>query len=539
MATERLMGAAWCIRVGVRFSELGSCVDEWITFSQPSMFIIGLGIMTGWAVVFCVWRLMKKITLNILLTLAMAGSAPVEALGGSLVDLHRAASQGDLKSVRVLLENGDDPDLLNSDSYTPLHLAARNGHVDVARLLLDRGADPNGEHRNFGRVIRSPLHLAAEYNHVAVVELLASRGAKLNPKTSDWGQHTPLQLAYRHGNPDVAYVLLREGAKLSDWKGTGEGFKKKLLRLAIEKGHTDLETLLAVHLGHQTYDRVEASAARTPRERPPGEAVLEPRIGDKDWSEAARKRLKEIQDGGTEVSELASRIRDVREWVLDYIEDLPDFVCVQFNQDYAVDNLGHWRKIREVVAKVQMVDGKESYQTTSLDGRPSDEDWMRASGGVYGHFGTVLKAMFHRASTARFSYEGKGEVRDRPVDIFSVVHPKGYTFHKGVKRNGTLRDVISVGYEGKIYVDKDSPVVIRIVFERFFDIPRNYPIQGGTMQLDYDLVPIDGRRYWLPVTKRSVLEGNPETGFSRQSQTHTIWTGYQKFSAETKLTFSP
>ena len=180
----------------------------------------------------------------------------------NVVDLHNAADQGDLKSVRFLLENGEDPNRLNADHLTPLHLASRNGHVGVALVLLEHGADPNGKHKNFGSVIRSPLHLAAEHNQAATAELLASWGAKMNPKTSDWGQRTPLQIAYRNGNPDVAFVLLRDGAKLSDFKGTGRGFQKKLLRLAIEKGHTDLETLLAQHVGHQVYDQVAASASQ-------------------------------------------------------------------------------------------------------------------------------------------------------------------------------------------------------------------------------------------------------------------------------------
>ena len=90
-----------------------------------------------------------------------------------------------------------------------------------------------------------------------------------------------------------------------------------------------------------------------------------------------------------------------------------------------------------------------------------------------------------------------------------------------------------------IYVGQDSPVVIRIVFERYFDIPRKFPIQGGTLQIDYDMVSIGEHRYWLPVKKSSVVEAIPGKGFALKGQNHTIWTDYQKFSAETKLTFSP
>ena len=482
--------------------------------------------------------------------------------------LHAAAGRGDVETVGRLLEDGADPNdrSMATDQMTPLHTAAGRGQVETARLLLDNGADPNGELRFSSLVEVAPLHLAAEHNHAEVAELLLKQGAKPNPKANyGWGWSdlnlTPLNVAYRHESLDVAYVLLKNGAALDEMNNTGEKFQKKLLRLAIQKEHTGLERILAVHVGRQAYDEVKGPTLIRRNRGGNGETdqvsaaqarldEINRQLGGRDPSDAdnqafanTQRRLDQINQGLADTTSEypgspsdPTRINEVREWALSYIEALPDFVCTQFNQGYVVDRLGGWNKFREVVAKVQFVDGKESYKTVAVDGKRSSEMWLRAAG-ERGHFGTILHTMFHPASLARFNYAGENTVRGRPVDVFNVVHPWGYNLYKGIKRNGELKGHISVGYEGKIYVDKEMPVVVRIVFERLFDIPSKYPIQGGALQIDYGSVDIDGNPYWMPIEKEVTMFSRPGSRFAKKERTYTIWTEYEKFTAETKLSF--
>jgi hypothetical protein len=57
------------------------------------------------------------------------------------VDLHAAASDGDVTAVADLLDAGADIDARDHNGMTPLMRAMWRGHVDVARLLVERGSD--------------------------------------------------------------------------------------------------------------------------------------------------------------------------------------------------------------------------------------------------------------------------------------------------------------------------------------------------------------------------------------------------------------
>ena len=59
-----------------------------------------------------------------------------------------ASILGDLLSVRVLLENGCDPNKANEDGNTPLHSAMFFGRYEIAQTLLDHQADPTLRNNN-------------------------------------------------------------------------------------------------------------------------------------------------------------------------------------------------------------------------------------------------------------------------------------------------------------------------------------------------------------------------------------------------------
>ena len=66
------------------------------------------------------------------------------AFWGGLAPMHLAARQGEIESVKALMEAGAEVNQLGAgDPVTPLLIATMNGHFDLAKYLLDKGANPN------------------------------------------------------------------------------------------------------------------------------------------------------------------------------------------------------------------------------------------------------------------------------------------------------------------------------------------------------------------------------------------------------------
>lgn len=167
-------------------------------------------------------------------------------------DLKRAAFDGDLDTVRSLVESGADVNatdqygsgtLLNFHPHVTEYLLSKgadpntqrneNGasvlaglcyvnQIDCARLLLEHGADPN---RGRGESMETPLHHAlARDASVELVKLLIHHGADVNARTkpgvfscSFFGDtptrgETPLHRAAAYASMEIVQVLLATGA---------------------------------------------------------------------------------------------------------------------------------------------------------------------------------------------------------------------------------------------------------------------------------------------------------------------------------------
>lgn len=106
--------------------------------------------------------------------------------------LHRAASNGALELVALLIKRGAPVDEVDAKGLTALHFAARHGRTEVSELLLKSGAQVDavstkwleGGYPQNPRGAVTPMHLASRYGHAACLKLLIERGANLNAKTA-------------------------------------------------------------------------------------------------------------------------------------------------------------------------------------------------------------------------------------------------------------------------------------------------------------------------------------------------------------------
>lgn len=141
------------------------------------------------------------------------GIARLKGPGGS-TPLMYAVLYGDLDDVRLLLDNGGDPNVGNEAGATALMWAVDN--PEKTRLLLARGADVNARSQDG----RSALAIAtSRFDSLDVVRLLLDSGADPSVQSPSYkGQVTPLAEAAHVGGEAAVRLLIERGA---DVKGAG------------------------------------------------------------------------------------------------------------------------------------------------------------------------------------------------------------------------------------------------------------------------------------------------------------------------------
>ncbi len=114
----------------------------------------------------------------LLFVLACQVEPPTEgsAMSSTLVGaqpLHFAAADGDVESVKLLLDRGAKINAATEDGWTALHFACLRGDEGLVQLLLDRGADVSMT----TAAGVSVLSIAMSEGDREIVELLLDRGA--------------------------------------------------------------------------------------------------------------------------------------------------------------------------------------------------------------------------------------------------------------------------------------------------------------------------------------------------------------------------
>jgi beta-lactamase regulating signal transducer with metallopeptidase domain len=170
-----------------------------------------------------------------------AGSRVSGRLGRAMVE---AAAEGDLQSVRELIDAGGDVNANVDGDGTPLIAAARAGEIAIVSLLLDRGADPNLPVSGDG----APLIMAAREGHLAVVQLLLDRGANVDLMVP--GDENALIQASGEGHLKVVQLLLARGANPNARVWAERAWERRIgewrtpLSVAQRGGHSDVVAAL-------------------------------------------------------------------------------------------------------------------------------------------------------------------------------------------------------------------------------------------------------------------------------------------------------
>jgi ankyrin repeat protein len=157
--------------------------------------------------------------------------------GGGLTALVFAARQGDLETVKVLVDAGADVNQVTQYGWSPLLTATQNRYYKVASFLLDHGANPNIANKGGW----TPLYIATDnrnieggdypvrkpdIDHLEYISKLLDKGANPNARAIDstetrtiftmqWLYEdgaTPFLRAAQSGDVTLMKLLLDRGA---------------------------------------------------------------------------------------------------------------------------------------------------------------------------------------------------------------------------------------------------------------------------------------------------------------------------------------
>jgi len=118
-----------------------------------------------------------------------------------------AAREGDLATIRTLLDRGVKVDARDEHDDTALTWAANNGHLEVVKALIKAGADVNARQAEGA----TAMILAADKGNGDIVKALVEAGADVNIKHPD-DRLGAIDFAARGGHRDLVHYLQSHGA---------------------------------------------------------------------------------------------------------------------------------------------------------------------------------------------------------------------------------------------------------------------------------------------------------------------------------------
>ena len=293
----------------------------------------------------------------------------------------------------------------------------------------------------------------------------------------------------------------------------------------------DLQELQDAGVGPKTLTALSVLVTQSAALAPPPKVVAAAKpTGPPDPSDAERKQV----------------LRDTREWALNYVKTLPDFLCIEdtvrsVDPHYQVGSEGSWASQDRVQEKLTFFDHKENYELYMHNDTAVVNKSADSLGGARstGEWASLLGEIFEPSTQTDFRWVAWKTVRGKLAYEYQYVVEREYS--QETISHGDKEKIIT-GFRGSVFVQKGTNAVLRVTVTP--EIPPSFPVQDVDQTVDYDYRRIGTKDdsecaatttddcYLLPqksmVTMRDGQMGN---------RNEIRWVNYRKYSADSTLKF--
>ena len=284
----------------------------------------------------------------------------------------------------------------------------------------------------------------------------------------------------------------------------------------------DLKVLQDAGVGPKTLTALAALVTQSAKLDPPA---------PKKTAVAAAKPAGLTDPSDTEKKEV---LRQTREWALDYVKSLPDFLCLEIT-DRSVDphyqpgTDGSWSHEDKVIEKLTFFDHQEKYDLYMHNDTATVNKTSDSLGGARstGEWASLLGELFEPSTDTSFRWVAWKTVRGKLVYEYQYQVDKENS-HETISHAN--KEKIIAGFRGSVFIEKGANVVLRVTVVP--DIPPSFPVQDVSQIVDYDYQNIGTQQFLLPY-KSSVTMRDGQLGNKNDIQ----WRSYRKYSADTNLIF--
>jgi hypothetical protein len=193
-----------------------------------------------------------------------------------------------------------------------------------------------------------------------------------------------------------------------------------------------------------------------------------------------------------------------------------------------------WRQVDIVESEITFLGAQGGRQNIRINGKPFKKEeggWIPGVNWGLG-FGGELKPLFDRDCANAFTFEGRQELRGKPVLAYAFSAPQDGCFDAGT----TNYQQYSAARSGRILVEDPEGNVIQMEHETH-GTPSEFTGEQ-TVTLSWDYVKIGDATHLLPVAA-DYIDRFSKGGFANGAQWHIAvqYKNHRHFEASTNVTF--